>query len=398
MIHRAAKSSLVPSDIRETVLRLTCLLPFLVPFSLGQNIDLQSIILILIGAVAWYNIWLGRKAKSRLPLAVVTCVVIYVGCCALNLLTHPSFDTFFGTTMFRLGIPGLVACIGCGLALQGIQAKRLLVWLYATCVLLAATTIPYTLWTAGHISRPGGVFHQADFLGVWMGCGLILGCGLWQAYPAVRRWLIPPQILLVSIMALSQTRAVLVLLPIVGLVMIAQIQTSWQRRIALAGSMILVITLAVLSLAQLFPNNRVTDTAYSSESIQYRLSLQSFGAKASLHRPVLGFGAGNVSTALACLTLHNAALQKTCHEGHYFDSSHNIFLDRFIALGWVGGAAFLLFVALSLLKGLRRLDMERYFVYCALLLSLYYCTNVTSVSIELLLWVCLWRAWVKHEV
>jgi len=40
---------------------------------------------------------------------------------------------------------------------------------------------------------------------------------------------------------------------------------------------------------------------------------------------------------------------------------------------------------------------ERYFAYCVLLISLYYFTNVTSMTVELLLWVFMLRVWKPHK-
>jgi O-antigen ligase len=139
----------------------------------------------------------------------------------------------------------------------------------------------------------------------------------------------------------------------------------------------------------LFGPARLTNTAYASTSIGYRADLQTYGLRASYHKAWFGYGPGNLADALNCSGLHAAPLQATCRQGYFFNSSHNVFLDRVLAVGWPGGVAFLLFVLTSLGKGLRAPGPARPMVYAALLIACYYLTNVTSVTLELLFWILL---------
>jgi O-antigen ligase len=89
--------------------------------------------------------------------------------------------------------------------------------------------------------------------------------------------------------------------------------------------------------------------------------------------------------------LQSPALQKTCHQGYFFNSSHNIFIDRFLAVGWLGGLAFLALAVLAIYKALRAQPEVRIVGWALLLIACYYLTNVTNVTLELLLWVLILR-------
>lgn len=377
------------ADYKSTVMGLACLLPFLVLFSIGQNIDVQALVLIMMGAVAYYGLWLERKIS--LPRYASWLIVVYVAFCFVSLLAHPTFDNLFGTRLVRLGSLALVACVGCGVLLCTVTAKRLLLWLYGTCTLLAIITLPYTFLTAHHLSRIGGVFHQADFLAVWMASGIILGVAMWQTYPKYKRYIILCQLLLIGILFLSQTRAVIIVLVILLLAMAATASLGWQLRLALALGIAGVLTAGGI-LSQAVLSKRLTNATYAGQSVSYRLDLEKAGLGAATKQPLWGFGAGGIPNALSCPHLHSTQLQKTCREGFYFDSSHNIFLDRVIALGWIGGVAYIGIIGLALYKGLCRTGIERIYTYGALLIGVCYLTNVTSLTLELLFWVLLMRA------
>jgi O-antigen ligase len=132
---------------------------------------------------------------------------------------------------------------------------------------------------------------------------------------------------------------------------------------------------------------RLTNAGYAEQSIHYRLSLQDYALKASGRKPFLGYGPGNLADALRCPWLPAGPLQTTCHQGYFFNSSHNIFIDRILAIGWLGGLAYLGIVILAIYRGIRSKKEVRSMGYGLLLIGCYYLTNVTSLTLELLLWV-----------
>lgn len=375
------------NELSKTVLLLVSALPFLVPFTLGRNIDLQGLTVILTGALAWLAVGLRLRQESWRPKKWVTgLLVVYLVSCLLSLLTHRLFVNVIGGQLMRIGDPALVAVVGIGLAMKNIEVKRLISYLYGTCVALAVLSIAYIPAALHDKFRLGGVFHQADFLAVFMAIGLLLGVAILQLYPKLNMLSIIGQGLLAVILLLTGTRAVIALLLLVGLVLLLRSSLLLRRKLAIVVASLLIVSAGIV-ITQNVLLHRLTSGSLASSSLQYRLDLQHFGLKAAEHQPFFGYGPGNLDKPLACSTLHNPALQQTCHQGFYFDSSHNVYLDRVLALGWVGGLSFTVFVGYSLLVGWRRTGYERYFWYLALLIALYYLTNPTNLEIEAIFWI-----------
>ncbi|HWT56050.1 MAG TPA: O-antigen ligase family protein [Candidatus Microsaccharimonas sp.] len=248
----------------------------------------------------------------------------------------------------------------------------------------------------GSLARVGGAFHQPDLLAIWLVCGWIIGFGLWPQAKKQRWGMAATQTLLLVVIVLSQSRMALLLLIVISLV-IAVRQLRGRLR-TMAVLLTIGVTGLVGSSAYLIaPHNRVIDSGYSTQSIQYRLTLQSYGVHAVSYQPIVGYGPANIQTGISCLIIHDPALIRTCQQGYYFESSHNIFLDRFIGLGLLGGSAYIIAVGGLLYIGKRQIGIARYVWYAALAICVYYLTNITSVSIELLLWVLLCRFGGSYE-
>jgi hypothetical protein len=101
--------------------------------------------------------------------------------------------------------------------------------------------------------------------------------------------------------------------------------------------------------------------------------------------------AGNLADALNCSRLAGKQLKATCKQGYFFNSSHNIYIDRALGIGWLGALAYIAIIVLAIRKGLRVKPESKIFAYGALLIGLYYLTNVTSLTLELLFWILLMR-------
>lgn len=101
-----------------------------------------------------------------------------------------------------------------------------------------------------------------------------------------------------------------------------------------------MVAILIVATGSVFLPARLTNPSYAEFSVRYRLDLQSAALKASDHRPFLGYGIGNLADALNCPSLHVAPLKQTCHEGYFFSSSHNIYLDRVLAFGWLAGLCY----------------------------------------------------------
>lgn len=371
--------------LENTVLLLVCSLPFLVPLSFGRNFDLQGLVIILTGFIAWTAVILRwKKPVDRYTIFVYSLVGVYIMASFINLITNFSAQNILGTPLYRLGSLGLIACVGCGLALRHIDAKRLIKWLYATIFLVAVSAVPYSLIVSNDLNRFGGVFSQANILAAFMGVGVLLGVALWQDYPTWRKYIIPAQVLMIAILIGTQTRSIIILVPVILLLIIFRQPVSNNLKLKLLTILVSLIVL-IAGVVWALPSSRLVNPGYANASIQYRLDLQNNAIKSTVNQPIFGYGADGIENALPCRSLDSAALKQTCSEGYYFTSSHNIYLDRILAVGWLGGFAYLLLVVSCLYKGLRSSNKQILILsYCALLMALYYLTNITSIALELL--------------
>jgi O-antigen ligase len=382
----AANIGRVAGVCRSASLVLAGCLSLLVPFDPGRNIDLQGLLLMISGGLAWCALLLGYRETFR-PLGRLTGTFlgIFAACCLVSLLVNPHFGyDFLGAPYIRLGAAGLVSCLGIGLLLTTVSPKRLLSGLYLIILGLSVISVPYSWWHFHSLWRIGGVFSQADIMACFIGCGLLFGLEMRRLYPGHRRVLAGTQLFWLVLLVLSETRAVLLLVIVLGLVW--ELHGRRTRRLKLAALYIMAALILLGGLHYLMPN-RLTNTAYASRSIHYRLTLQGYALKASRQKPVWGYGPGNLADALSCSRLPAGALQTTCHQGYFFNSSHNIFIDRILAIGWLGGLSYLAIVLLAIYRSIRSTRETRVFCYAVILIGCYYLTNVTSVTLELLLWV-----------
>lgn len=373
---------------RYSSLLLICCLAFLAFFDASRNIDMQGLVLLVAGAFAWIAITLDNKPYTRLlsPWQIAL-VGIFIMSSVTSLAVNPhKVYGLLGAPYMRLGTLGLLACIGCGLLVRRLRTQVLITGLYGGICALALLSIPYSLLKFHSLWRIGGVFAQADIMACFVGVGLVLGFGLITSYPRWRKRIISAQLLLTLLLLLTQTRAVLLL--VLGLYILWQLQHRGLKQLPKIF-LVLGANLVVFIGIHYFTPNRLVNTAYVSESFHYRLSLQHAALQSSAARPLWGYGPGNLSDALACPTLHFPTLQETCHHGYFFNSSHNIFIDRLLAIGWIGGSAFLAFVIYTIYRGLRNTAEAQLFSYGAILIAGYYLTNVTSLTLELLFWVIL---------
>jgi LAS superfamily LD-carboxypeptidase LdcB len=220
-------------------------------------------------------------------------------------------------------------------------------------------------------------------LAAWLGCGFLAGLAVIRWYPQPRRAMVAGQALLLACILLTQTRAVIAALAILSLVLAWKVMRS-RRAVALAGTASLLLALSFVPLFRL-PGTQVNDSHYLDQSLTYRVHLESAALVLTHSMPVVGYGPGNLASILACATFQAPDLRHTCEQGFYFDSSHNIFLDRLLELGWVGGGLFLAVTLWALAKGFAARDEAAHVAAAALvLIAVYYLTNVNSIELELL--------------
>lgn len=383
-------ASRIANICKNISLSLASCLAFLVPFDPVRNIDLQSWLLLISGGFAWIAVLFGhRKLLASLDRLSRVLLGVFAISCLISCLASPHFGyDFLGAPYIRLGFGGFAACIGIGLLAGTIPRQRLISGLYALIVGLAVIALPHSWLSVHSLLRVGGVFAQADILACFLGCGLVLGFGMLSLYPKYRKLLIFVQVFLAVMLLLTQTRAVLLLIIFIGFLWLLQHRNTKTFKLA---CVYIVASLALVVALHYAAPNRLTDTGYASQSFHYRLSLQRYALQAAVQKPLWGYGPGNLADALDCPRLLEKSLRQTCNEGYFFNSSHNIFIDRVLAVGWLGGLAFLGLVLLVIYRNLRDKSEQRIWGYALLLISGYYVTNVTGVPLELLFWILLFQ-------
>ena len=375
---------------RYSSLALLACLPFLLFYDTSRNIDMQGLILLVAGALAWlailleYRLYFKRWNRINLILLGIFC-----GFSLLSSFLNPHIsESLIGSPLLRLGGLGLLACVGSGLLLSNFDAKKIIIWTYLLILAVGIFSIPFSLINFHTLIRAGGVFAQADVLGVMFGCGLILGAWILREYSERNKLLIASQTVLLALLILTETRSVILILTILMPLVYYSIFRSWN--IAFLGAYLLILVFGYLALTTYLPS-RLTDRGYAHDSIVYRYDLAKSAVKASAKQPLIGYGPGNIAEGLKCSGLKYRELRQTCAEGYYFNSSHNIFLDRVLGIGWLGGLAYLAIIILALRNGLASSKEIRVMAFCLVLIVAYYLTNVTSLALELLLWVLLFQ-------
>lgn len=367
----------------ELSLTLAGCLAFLVPFDAARNIDLQGLLLVVSGGLAWIALLLAHSHILKLFDRLGILLAIFAACCLVSLFVNPHIGyDITGAPYIRLGTAGLLASIGIGLLARTIPPQRLLTGLYLLISSLAVVSLPYSWLRLDSLVRIGGVFAQADVFACFLGGGLLLGLEVARQYPTRRKPIFCVQGFLGLLLLLTQTRAVLLLVIILGLLWLWQTYNVSLIKLALC----VISALLLLGMLAQFAPGRLTNVAYASQSLHYRLTLQNQALRATRHS-LWGYGPGNLADALDCEQLSGKQLQATCRQGYFFNSSHNVFLDRVLAIGWLGGLSYLALVLLAIYRGLRGSKEVRIFGYALLLIAGYYLTNVTSVTLELMVWV-----------
>ncbi|HEX7633192.1 MAG TPA: O-antigen ligase family protein [Candidatus Saccharimonadales bacterium] len=370
----------------KSSIALAACLAFAVPFGPSRNTDMQGLLLLIVGGLAWISLllkWHGWPLDR--PATILLGLFFGIGGISSIVNPHLTYD-LLGAPHIRLGYLGLLSCLGFALLLQRTALLNILRFLYALILAIALISLPYVLWHDHSVTRIGGLFSQADIFGVCLAVGLILSSYVhWQTTRRRYTLFVVAQVYLSVLLILTGTRAAIFLCAILYPVSLRLGSRVSYTKLLLGSG----LAVALLILSQSILPGRVTDAHYATESVSYRIALHQNALSESTDKPLLGYGPGNIADALDCQHLTAPALQKTCHQGFFFNSSHNIFLDRVLSAGWLGGVSFLCFVIYALRIGFRGQPVLRVTATAALLITLYYLTNVTSVILELLFWVLL---------
>ncbi|HEY4964067.1 MAG TPA: O-antigen ligase family protein [Candidatus Saccharimonadales bacterium] len=375
---------------KYSAVSLVCLLPFLVPFTPNNNIDLQAYILIIAGLLAAISLLIKPVNIIKLY-SKSSCVLVGVVLASylLSSLTtsHLGYN-LFGAPYFRFGLLGLISVILLALLINQSAKTKLSLYLFIYLCLLNLLAIPYTLYRLQSLYRFGGFYSQADLMAMMLGLNIVFGLDLIiKAKTKMHRLLIEMICLALFLeLVLTQTRTVIYLVIIIGLIWyFIQFGLKIKKQALFFGLAVIAI---FISTNYLVANTaRLTSVDYAKDSISYRLNLQQDTAGQSLKKPLTGWGPGNIADAVNCKYLNQPELKKTCAQNFFFNSSHNIYLDHILMVGFIGGLAYLIFIVFNLYKSLKTGVKNNIFWFSSLLIGAYYLTNVTNIELETLFWI-----------
>lgn len=379
----------LPRSVHETVpyvvLLVLCGCCFISPpmWLLQHEQGLKSSLITAAGLVSWLSIlfYPAYFWPKHLPAGMLLLGALAAALLADTLLGPQHAAILLGTAVDRIGALFLLSAIGMGLAIRKLERDVLVGSLYVTTLLLAAVSVLYNLLFLGSLVRLAGPLRQADVLAAWLGCGFLLGLSLYHRLPRYRVFIIAGQTLLLVTLLLTGTRAVIGIVPLLSVVYVWRYGKSQQ---ALAA----VVVAACLLILVLFAGPG--GTALLGQDAQLRLHVQAAALHAISGMPLSGYGPGTIANIIPCQRFTSPDLLHVCSLHLVFTSTHNIYLDRLLAFGWLVWIPLLSVLCYGLWRGYRSRDPAILALAAAVsLISLYYLTNVTSPELELLDWMLL---------
>lgn len=371
----------------KITLVLCVFLPFLIPFGTLKNFAFQQGILAIAGVFGCLALLAKRtRPGAEFPKSFYWLIYVVIASCVVSIVVNRDLMlALLGEPNSRLGFLSLIASIVCAVLFSLYDVRKFLIGLYTVLCAVVVLSIPYSLLVFDDASRLPGLFSQSSIFACIIGASLILGFAMYEYYPKRKFLLLSLQIILGITLLATQSRSVTL---IIFVILIWLLQKRFNRfRIAV---MSLLLVLVAGTIVQIIYPTRFTDAGYLQTSIDYRVMLQTEAAKHSHNRLLFGYGIGNIPSVLNCGSLQADQLQTSCSEGLYFNSSHNIYLDRVLEIGILGSISLILLVVLGIIRGLRSSHSRYHLIALGLLLiSVYYLTNVTHILLDLLFWILL---------
>lgn len=365
------------------------LAPFLVPFDPNKNTDLAAYLIIVAGSFCWIALSSRARKANTLRGADAASLWLLLGSAAISSIFNPHlWYSLLGAPNVRLGLLSFVAILGISSFLTKFRIAIKLQFIYWWIFAFAIISVPYTMFKHGSLERIGGLFSQADIFACLLGVGLLTGLILFKNQYITLKLFAFSQTILGVLLLLTQTRAAIFLTLLLTIIWLRREQAVSKKHL-IAGVLLVGLVFANM---HIFWSDRTTNRVYALESLNYRLALQREGLEASTAKPLLGYGPGNLADALDCKNISSKELEHTCEDNYFFNSSHNIFLDRIIAFGWLGGLSFLGLVILAMKRAWSGKKELRGVAYLIALIAGYYLTNVTHIVLETLLWILLLTA------
>ncbi len=242
--------------------------------------------------------------------------------------------------------------------------------------------------------RLGGTLGNAAFLASYLGMTAFATLAVARTVLASRVWknlAYISAILQFIIIFLTATRGSIISLITIGFIFLAH--QSWKgggrvknlSRTALAGvimlGMIFIVFRAQLSQSSFEPVRRLASISLQDETVSSRLFLAKHLGGAVFDHPLTGYGGEHV------VTVFNREYDPSAILEHWFDRSHNAFIDYFLQYGLVGGLLYILIILSGLMYARRMYKRgESVGVYIGLIILIYALQNLFVFDTAVTLW------------
>ena len=381
------------SNLLESIDKITLLvalsLAIFMPFSDHiKDAQLKLTILVVLGAYSWLKILFFRLNKihwgfASYLIAALVVLLIMIGCLSSG------YKNIAGIYFSQISVVPLLAIIGIALNSSFLKPQFIAKGVFVSSALVAFLAFPYDMLRYHEliIGRLNGTLAQSNILAVYISAGLIIGF-YWlvtNTYKDKKYILVAVEAYMLFMVVLTQTRFIVILLSLMALTYFALSAKKDKKLVVIAIATILFVIGSVF-----VANNRQIGPKAIDNSISYRLHLQSKAFSGDSIKLIQNNGTDRLMNKLDCKNLNSAKdLNRTCSSGFVFTSYHNQFLDRTVQFGWLFGISYVAVIVTGLVAFYRQRSNKLFVAIgsACTVTVLYYFTNVTSIELELLLWV-----------
>lgn len=346
------------------------------------NIDYypQLYSLAVAGLFSWIYLLTKDRKKLISYLKNYFVVAILLGLFLLSIFHHARLN-FLGSYLFPNSILSTISLVGVGILVAGTELKRKVSIIYLGITLITL----YSLISVGKYyfnSRFYGNFLQPDIFAEYITIAFVAGLQILNNIKNKKLFYLVflNQLFLITVLYLTKTRAVFLIAILMNLLFIFLIDRD-KRKYAQTTFLVILVGLFFFSP---FRSNSAQNLSYSST---YRFHLQSVAIPHTKGSLIVGSGNDGLQNSILCGNFFkHKDLIRTCAEGFYFTSTHNIFLDKAMVFGLLSSASLVLLILIRIFKDIKNSsNFTKISGLILLSLFLYYFTNVTSLILESIL-------------
>lgn len=327
--------------------------------------------------------WLRpAQARENQPAVILIVGIFVYALISTLLLGGQAYATLFAPDQMWTGVLSLVSIALLAWLLAPRINQRTLRYFFWSMVVVATVSLLSSVPSIRVEQRLAGIVMQPNILAIILGSGLIAGL-YGKASGQTRLRLIGIVILVVAIL-LTQTRAVIFLLPVMAAPLLFRLPANKRKWVWIAmGAVVLCIALFV---------PRITSMDRLTYGVSYRYDLVAYSVRHLAVMPPWGFGPDALSTVAGVYYPLPGSLQATTVvDQKLLESSHNIIIDRFLEYGWLGGASYLLLIIVFITQAIKKrhdpLLLTLSVIGCFVLVQ--HLVTVSRFHSELIVWVAI---------